>query len=97
MICPGCYREPCACAQPAGVADLIAETGDHPTSGMFCPGRHRAPWTPARVRADAFALLAEHRGLRPEMRGHHEFGVVRATKLADAWEANALVRDLDGW
>lgn len=32
----------------------IEDTGDHPLGGaVFCPGRHRAAWTVARVHVDA--------------------------------------------
>ena len=31
----------------------IEDTGDHPLGGEFCPGRHRAAWTVARVHVDA--------------------------------------------
>ena len=91
MICPGCYRNPCSCAQPATVRELIAETGDHPTSGVFCPGRHRAPWTAELVLADAHALVSRLPG-GPV--GRHVSGEVRPTRLGDMWIRNALVMAL---
>lgn len=73
--------------------ERIADTGDHPLGGSFCPGRHRAPWTAARARADAMAGLRQT--FAPAPRGRHRSAVVRLLTLGELLAADHLVEVLD--
>lgn len=74
---------------PLSPAAFIAETGDHPLSGRFCPGLHRAPWTPARVRTDAMTGLRQSSA--PPAKGRHRTRVTRLLTLAELLAADELV------
>jgi len=67
--------------------DLVDETGDHPLSGSFCPGRHRKPWTVFRVRHDA-----AYRNPRPRP-GRHALELPALT-TGDWWRANREAEEL---